>query len=84
MPKHAKKLLLLGALCWVVPASASQLSIASSQLKDLPACPIARAKMLAEARAAQSKGRTATVIFVARSDSIGEGRMFGTSRAFQP
>ena len=85
MPKHSKKLLLLAALCWVVPASASQLPLSSKQLKGWPSCPIARAKMIAEAKAAHSKGSTTrTVIFVSRNDAIGEGPMFGSSRAFQP
>ena len=85
MPKHSKKLLLLAALCWVVPASASQPPLASKQLKEWPSCPIARAKLIAEAKAAESKGKTTrTVIFVSRNDAIGEGPMFGASRAFQP
>lgn len=85
MPKHSKKLLLLAALCWVVPASASQPTLSSKQLKEWPSCPIARAKMMAEAKAAQSKGKaTRTVIFVSRNDAIGDGPMFGSSRAFQP
>jgi len=85
MPQHSRKLLLLLALCWVVPASASQLPAAYKQLKEWPGCPVARAKMIAEAKAAQSKSKaTRTVIFVARNDAIGEGPMFGASRAFQP
>ena len=84
MPKHSKKLLLLAALCWVVPASASQPPLASKPLKEWPSCPIARAKMIAEAKAAQSRAKTTTVIFVSRNDAVGEGPMFGASRAFQP
>ena len=33
MPKHTRKLLLLAALCWVVPASASQLPVAADVLR---------------------------------------------------
>lgn len=87
MPTHTKKLLLLGALCWFVPASAHQPALASKSQKEWPSCPIARAKMIAEAKAAQSKGKattTTTVIFVSRNDAIGEGPLFGASRAFQP
>jgi hypothetical protein len=84
MPKHTRKLLLLAALCWVVPASASQLPAAAGQLKEWPSCPIARAKLLAETKASQPQARTTTVIFVSRNDSIGEGRRFGASGAFQP
>jgi hypothetical protein len=84
MPKHSKKLLLLAALCWVVPVSAHQPPVGSTQLKDLPTCPLARAKILAEAKLPKSKARTTTVIFVSRNDAIGEGPMFGSSRAFQP
>ena len=84
MPKHSKKLLLLAALCWVVPVSAHQSPVASRELKDLPTCPLARAKVLAEAKAAKSKARTTAVIFVSRNDAIGEGPVFGSSRAFQP
>jgi hypothetical protein len=40
--------------------------------------------LLAETRASPSRTRTTTVIFVSRSDSIGEGPRFGASRAFQP
>ena len=84
MPKHSKKLLLLAALCWVVPVSAHQPAVASRQAKDPAGCPLERAKRLAEAKAAQSKAKTATVIFVSRNDAIGEGPMFGSSPAFQP
>ncbi len=84
MPTHTRKLLLLAALCWVVPASASQLPVAAGQLKEWPSCPIARAKLLAETKASPSRARTTTVIFVSRSDAIGEGPRFGASRAFQP
>jgi hypothetical protein len=84
MPKHTRKLLLVAALCWVVPASASQLPVVAGQLKEWPGCPLARAKLLAQTKASQSKARTTTVIFVSRDDAIGEGPRFGASRAFQP
>jgi hypothetical protein len=80
MPKHTRKLLFLAALCWVVPASASQLPLAEGQLKQWPSCPVARAKLLAEPRTSPSRART--VIFVSRSDAMGP--RFGASRAFQP
>lgn len=78
MPKHSKPLLLLGALCWFVPASASQVFVDSD---ELPGCPVARARVLAEAKA---EAGTTTLIFVSRQDAFGEGPMFGPSRAFQP
>jgi hypothetical protein len=84
MPTHTRKLLLLAALCWVVPVSAHQPSLSSKQLKEGPSCPIARAKMLAAAQSAPSGAKTKTVIFVSRNDSIREGSIYGASRAFQP
>lgn len=86
MPKHLRKLLLLAALCWVVPVSAQQRPASfNHQDRDGPACPKARAQALAlaQAQAAQSGGAT-TVIVVRRNDSIGEAPTFGARRAFQP